>query len=60
MEELAGIYVKVKEYDATKDLIEYLLSIPVGLSIPLLRIDPKWDPLRDRPWFRQLMEDHND
>ena len=31
------------------------LSIPAyNLSVPLLRIDPMWDPLREHPGFKQL------
>jgi hypothetical protein len=34
-----------------------LLSIPAGLaaSIARLKIDPVWDPLRNRPDFQQLL-----
>jgi TolB-like protein/Tfp pilus assembly protein PilF len=34
-----------------------LLSIPAGhvASIALLKIDPVWDPIRDRPNFQQLL-----
>jgi TolB-like protein/Flp pilus assembly protein TadD len=35
-----------------------LLSIPAGrvASIALLKIDPVWDPIRNRPDFQQLLE----
>ncbi len=42
-ENLVRIYVMVSEYDAAIDQIEYLLSIPRELSIPLLKFDPAWD-----------------
>jgi len=34
-----------------------LLSIPAGAvaSIARLKIDPVWDPIRDRPDFQQLL-----
>jgi serine/threonine-protein kinase len=34
-----------------------LLSIPAGndVSIALLKIDPVWDPIRNRPDFQQLL-----
>jgi TolB-like protein/Flp pilus assembly protein TadD len=37
--------------------LRHLLSIPAGLdvSIALLKIDPVWDPIRNRPDFRQLL-----
>jgi hypothetical protein len=25
-------------------------------SVPLLELDPRWDPLRDHPGYRQLVE----
>ncbi len=57
---LAEIYVMVGEYDAALDQIEYLLSIPYGnLSVPLLQIDPIWDPLREHPRFKRLLEENS-
>jgi tetratricopeptide (TPR) repeat protein len=37
--------------------LQHLLSIPAGgaVSIARLRIDPVWDPIRDRPDFQQLL-----
>ena len=56
VKDLANIYVMVGEYDEAIDQIEFLLSRPGGLSIPLLRLDPTWDPLRDHPRFKKLIE----
>jgi serine/threonine-protein kinase len=56
VEALAKIYVMVGEFDAAIDQLEYLLSIPSEMSIPLLRLDPAWDPLRDHPRFKRLLE----
>ncbi len=55
LENLARIYVIVGEYTAAVDQLEYLLSIPGPLSIPLLRLDPAWDPLRNHPRFQKLL-----
>jgi TolB-like protein/Tfp pilus assembly protein PilF len=52
----ANVYVMVGDYDQALDLIEYLLSHPSELSVPLLKIEPKWDPLRDHPRFQALIE----
>ncbi len=49
LEDLARIYTMVGEYDAALDQIEYLVQNPGELSIPLLDLDPVWDPLRDHP-----------
>ena len=53
---LALIYCMVGKYDLAIDKLEYLLSIPGELSIPLLKIDPLWDPLREHPRFKKLIE----
>jgi len=54
--DLARIYVMVGEFDLAINQIESLLSIPGELSIPLLRLDPAWAPLRDHPRFKKLLE----
>jgi len=56
VKDLARIYVMVGEYDLAIEQLEYLLSIPSELSIPLLRLDPAWDPLRNHPRFQKLVE----
>ncbi|MFW6083974.1 MAG: BTAD domain-containing putative transcriptional regulator [Gemmatimonadota bacterium] len=53
---LADIYVTTGEFEAAIDRLEYLLSIPSGMSINLLRVDPHYDPLRDHPRFQALVE----
>jgi TolB-like protein len=40
--------------EAVKTL-QRLLSIPAGLSIQRLKIDPVWDPIRNDPGFQQLL-----
>jgi serine/threonine protein kinase/tetratricopeptide (TPR) repeat protein len=54
--DLAQIYVMVGEFDLAIDQIEFLLSIPGELSMPLLRLEPDWNPLRDHPRFKKLLE----
>ncbi len=56
LEDLARVYTMVGEHDAALDQIEYLVQNPGELSVPLLRIDPAWDPLRDEPRFKRLLE----
>ena len=55
VKDLARVYVMVGEYDKALDRIEYLLSIPGELSIPLLKLDPVWAPLRTLPRFEKLV-----
>jgi tetratricopeptide (TPR) repeat protein len=54
--DLARIYVMVGEYDAAIDQLEYLLSIPGDISIPLLKLDPTWNPLLDNPRFQKMLK----
>jgi TolB-like protein/Flp pilus assembly protein TadD len=54
--ELAKVYARVGDHDRAIDQLEDLLSIPCRLSVPLLRLDPAWDPLRDHPRFQELLE----
>jgi len=54
--DLARIYVMVGEHDAAIDQLEYLLSIPGEISIPLLKLDPTWEPLLDNPHFQKMIK----
>ena len=56
VEDIAKIYVMVGDLDAGVDQLEFLLSIPGNMSIPLLRLDPVWNPLRDHPRFKKLLK----
>jgi serine/threonine protein kinase/tetratricopeptide (TPR) repeat protein len=55
---LAWIYTIVGEYEKAISQLDYLLSIPAGmdLSRAMLKIDPKWDRLRDNPKFQELIK----
>jgi serine/threonine-protein kinase len=57
---LAQIYVMVGEYEEALDQIEYLLSIPTSLSVALLKLDPLWNPLRNHPRFKRLLEKYSE
>ncbi len=54
---LAEIYTVVGLYEEAIDLLEFLISIPAGsyVSVPVLRLDPRWDPLREHPRFQSLI-----
>jgi len=54
-EDLARIYTMVGEYDAAIDRLENLLTVPSITAVPMLRINPVWDPLRDNPRFQALL-----
>jgi TolB-like protein/Tfp pilus assembly protein PilF/tRNA A-37 threonylcarbamoyl transferase component Bud32 len=57
---LAMIYTVVGEFEDAVNQLVYLLSIPCGnvVSVPILRLDPIWDPLRNHPRFQQLLEEN--
>ena len=58
VENLAVIYTMVGKYDLALDQIETLLSMPSDLSVNLLRLNSKWDPLREHPRFISLLQEH--
>jgi TolB-like protein/tetratricopeptide (TPR) repeat protein len=54
--DLAHIYTILGDHDAALQRLEYLLANPSYISAPYLRMDPRWDPLRDDPRFEELLE----
>jgi serine/threonine protein kinase/TolB-like protein/Flp pilus assembly protein TadD len=59
LERLALIYTRVGESDLAIDTIDRLLSIPAKISVAELRLDPRWDPLRDQPRFQKLLDSYS-
>jgi len=55
---LAQIYAWTGESDEAFRLLDHLLRIPNGLTIPMLKLDPVWDPLRKDPRFQALIDKH--
>jgi TolB-like protein/Flp pilus assembly protein TadD len=53
---LAEIYAWVGEHDEAFRLLDHLLTVPNGLTVPLLKLDPAWDPLRGDPRFQALID----
>ena len=54
--QLARIYLLLGEPEKALDQLEPLLRIPYYLSPGWLRIDPTFDPLRNNPRFRKLVQ----
>jgi serine/threonine-protein kinase len=54
---LAQIEARTGAPEEALKRLRHLLSIPAGhvASIARLKIDPVWDPIRDRPDFKQLL-----
>jgi hypothetical protein len=57
MEGAVEIYAQTGDVDRALELIELLLAMPAGreVSVPLLRIDPTFDPLRRDARFGALI-----
>lgn len=53
---LAEIYTWVGEPDEAFRLLDHLLAVPNGLTVPTLKLDPTWDPLRKDPRFQALID----
>jgi len=53
---LAQIYCWTGEKEQALQLIERSLATPNGINVPLLKLDPVWDPIRDDPRFKALID----
>jgi TolB-like protein/Tfp pilus assembly protein PilF len=53
---LAQIYAWTGETDQALQLLERSLSTPNGVTVPFLKLDPMWDPLRSDPRFQALID----
>jgi hypothetical protein len=47
------------EYEAALTELDYLLSIPSHISVPLIQIEPTWDPLRSHPRYQLLIDKYS-
>jgi serine/threonine-protein kinase len=54
-EDRARILAQAGADDAALDEIARLLTVPSFLSVHTLRLDPLWDPIRERPRFKALL-----
>jgi hypothetical protein len=55
VEDLARIHTMVGNHEASIQQLDLLLSHPSLMSVTLLRLDPRWDPLRKNPKFETLL-----
>jgi TolB-like protein/cytochrome c-type biogenesis protein CcmH/NrfG len=60
--DLAIIHIINKEYEQAIAHLEHLMSIPAGkeVSITSLQSRPQYDPLRDHPRFKKLLEKYSE
>jgi len=56
VEDQAYTYVLLGKYHEAIKQLEYLLSIPGPLSSTILRLDPRWAPLKQYPGFEGILE----
>jgi TolB-like protein/Flp pilus assembly protein TadD len=53
---LAQIYAWTGETDEAFRLLDHLLSVPNGIAVSILKLDPAWDSLRKDPRFQALID----
>jgi len=53
---VAEVYCIVGENDRAIEVLDGLLSRPSGVTVPLLKLSPAWDPLRNDPRFQALID----
>jgi tetratricopeptide (TPR) repeat protein len=53
---LAQIYAWTGEQDQAFGLLDHLLATPNGLTVPMVKLDPAWDPLRKDPRYQALID----
>jgi TolB-like protein/Flp pilus assembly protein TadD len=57
--ELAQIYAWTGEHDQAFGLLDHLLVVPNGITVPGVKLDPIWDPLRKDPRFQALIDKYS-
>jgi hypothetical protein len=58
VEALAEVYAVTGEKAQAIELLDGLLSQPSGLTVPILKLDPRWESLHGDPAFEQLLSKH--
>jgi TolB-like protein/Flp pilus assembly protein TadD len=56
---LSQIYAWTGEFDEAFPLLDHLLAVPSNLTVPILKLDPAWDPLRQDPRFQALIDKYS-
>jgi len=52
----AEVYALLGDADGAITLLDGLLQRPSTVNVPVLKVDPFWDPLRKNPRFQALLE----
>jgi len=53
---LAQIYAWTGESDEAFRLLDHLFAVPNNLTVPMFKLDPAWDPLRQDPRYQALID----
>ncbi|MFH1372604.1 MAG: protein kinase [bacterium] len=53
---LADAYILTGKHELAIETLDSILSMPFVYSVQTLRLDPRFDPLRDHPRFQALIE----
>jgi TolB-like protein/Flp pilus assembly protein TadD len=56
---LAQIYAWTGEFDEAFRILDHLLVVPNGVTVPMLKLDPTWDALRKEPRFQALIDKYS-
>jgi hypothetical protein len=54
----AQAYAELGDVEEAVEHLEYLLSVPSLITVNTLETRLTWEPIRDHPAFRQLLDRH--
>ena len=57
---LAPVYILAGDFDNALKQINYLLTNPTGFSVNILKLDPLYDPLRNLPGYKNIINKYSD
>jgi tetratricopeptide (TPR) repeat protein/predicted Ser/Thr protein kinase len=58
IEDLAAVHTMLGQQDEAIERLDFLLSRTGEISTHMLRLEPRWDPLRANPRFQALLAKH--
>jgi serine/threonine protein kinase/tetratricopeptide (TPR) repeat protein len=58
--DLADIYTLIGDYNNALKQIDFILSIPGTFTINIMKLDPLYDPLRNLPGYKAIIEKYSD
>jgi len=58
--QLAYVCIMIGEFNQAINHLETLLSVPSQLTVWRLKLDPRYDPLRNLPQFQELIDKYSE